>query len=203
MRPDELEGRLARLDTAEWEPESPPPLDAEAVVARSGRRPAPSWWSGLLRPTVVLRPAVALACAVVLLAGGVLGGVLLSGGEAGRAPGAAPRELASVPLRPLALAPAGAGARAVIVEAGGTRELDLDARGLAPSQPGQFYEVWALRSAERLVSLGTFRVGADGRAHARMAMPVDARAFPVVDISVERADGDPTHSGRSVLRSEA
>jgi hypothetical protein len=47
-----------------------------------------------------------------------------------------------------------------------------------------------------MVSLGPLR--ADGR----YAIPdgVDVRAFPVVDVSIEPLDGEPTHSGRSVMR---
>ncbi|HEX5366505.1 MAG TPA: anti-sigma factor [Acidimicrobiales bacterium] len=47
-----------------------------------------------------------------------------------------------------------------------------------------------------MVSLGPSRP--DGR----YAVPsgVDAGRFPVVDVSLEPPDGDPTHSGTSVLR---
>jgi hypothetical protein len=51
------------------------------------------------------------------------------------------------------------------------------------------------------VSLGTFSVGPDGRARIRVPLSVDLQRFPVLDVSLERADGDPRHSGASVLRS--
>ena len=67
---------------------------------------------------------------------------------------------------------------------------------LAVQQSG-YYEVWLLdASAEQLISLGPLRE--DGR----YAIPqgVSIEDFPVVDISVEATDGNPAHSGRSVLR---
>jgi hypothetical protein len=47
-----------------------------------------------------------------------------------------------------------------------------------------------------MVSLGPVR--SDGRYEIPAA--VDVSAFPIVDVSIEPADGVPTHSGRSVLR---
>jgi anti-sigma-K factor RskA len=82
------------------------------------------------------------------------------------------------------------------------RTVGLDVAGLPASRRGDYYEVWALRTPARLVSLGTFRVGADGRARMSMRLTVDLRRFPILDVSRERADGDPAHSTVSVLRSE-
>jgi len=50
----------------------------------------------------------------------------------------------------------------------------------------------------RLVSLGPVR--ADGTYD--LPPGLDPAQFPVVDVSVEPLDGDPTHSGDSVLRGE-
>ena len=79
---------------------------------------------------------------------------------------------------------------------GDTVLLDVD---LPPLHDGAFYEVWLLdQDAETLVSLGALRSGGT------LALPPDAdlRATPLLDVSVEEADGDPSHSGRSVLRGE-
>lgn len=51
------------------------------------------------------------------------------------------------------------------------------------------------------VALGSFRVGADGGARVDLPVTVSPRRFPVLDISREPDDGDPGHSGASVLRS--
>jgi anti-sigma-K factor RskA len=66
-----------------------------------------------------------------------------------------------------------------------------------PSDIDGFYEVWLIdENVEGMISLGVLT--SDGR----LDVPdgVDPAAFPVVDISVEPLDGDPTHSGQSVLR---
>jgi anti-sigma-K factor RskA len=74
-------------------------------------------------------------------------------------------------------------------------------RGLPRVGTGGFYEVWMMRDATHLVALGSFRVGADGRARVDLPVTASPRRFPVLDISREAADGDPAHSGHSVLRS--
>ena len=51
---------------------------------------------------------------------------------------------------------------------------------------------------QRLVSLGPVR--ADGTYD--LPAGLDPAAFPIVDVSGERIDGDPTHSGDSVLRGQ-
>ena len=53
---------------------------------------------------------------------------------------------------------------------------------------------------DRLVSLGSFRVPASGTAEVDVPLPVPVRDFAYVDVSAEPDDGDPAHSGASVLR---
>jgi anti-sigma-K factor RskA len=78
----------------------------------------------------------------------------------------------------------------------------LDVSGLRPTGSRGFYEVWMLRSPRDLVSLGTFKVDANGRADVELPVTVDAKRFPIVDVSVEPVDGNPAHSSISVLRSK-
>jgi len=60
-----------------------------------------------------------------------------------------------------------------------------------------YYEVWlASPELDRLVSLGPYVPGQVNRVPAA----VDLAAYPVLDVSIEPVDGDPTHSARSVLR---
>jgi len=67
---------------------------------------------------------------------------------------------------------------------------------------GSFYELWLLDlegdELEDLVSLGQVEVAADGS----FVIPegIDLGEFDVVDVSVEPDDGNPDHSGVSVLR---
>jgi hypothetical protein len=84
---------------------------------------------------------------------------------------------------------------AAVVDRDGAEELTLDAS--VPDAADGFYEVWLIDEAvDGMVSLGPLR--ADGRYP--IPAGVDVRAFPVVDVSIEPPDGEPTHSGRSVLR---
>jgi hypothetical protein len=65
---------------------------------------------------------------------------------------------------------------------------------------GTLREVWLLNSdASGLVSLGLLD-GSSGR----FVLPagIDIDEYPLVDISVEAADGDPAHSGTSVVRGQ-
>jgi hypothetical protein len=79
------------------------------------------------------------------------------------------------------------------------RVLDIDVEGLdAPA--GSFYELWLLDldgdELQDLTSLG--RIEADGS----FTVPdgVDLDEFDVVDVSIELDDGNPDHSGDSILR---
>ena len=76
----------------------------------------------------------------------------------------------------------------------------VDVSGLPPSARGQFYELWLLNSADDLVALGSFRVPASGDARVTVPVPGDPAGYRFVDLSVEPDDGDPAHSGDSVLR---
>ena len=94
--------------------------------------------------------------------------------------------------------PSAAGeARVVSSEAGGLR---LQVSGLDPSGPDGFYELWLLDGPERLLSLGAFQVPASGTADVTVPLPVDVTDFRFIDVSAEAEDGDPGHSGVSVLR---
>jgi hypothetical protein len=74
----------------------------------------------------------------------------------------------------------------------------LTVDGLAPNGD-DFYEVWLLGD-RGLVSLGSFRVGADGSAAVDLQLPVDPARYGSFDVSLEPDDGDPEHSSDSVLR---
>jgi anti-sigma-K factor RskA len=127
------------------------------------------------------------AAAVVALA--VAGGLV----AAGR--GDDPEVLASAVLEPLTDVTEPAG-EARLVDSGDGQRLDITFDGELPSAAG-FYEVWLIdRQVDGMVSLGPVR--ADGSYD--VPAGVDVERFPVVDVSVEPTDGDPAHSGASVLR---
>jgi anti-sigma-K factor RskA len=85
--------------------------------------------------------------------------------------------------------------RAELLDEDGTYRLRVDTADLDAGDG--FLEVWVIdEGVTRLVSLGPLRP--DGTYD--LPGSIDPREFPVVDVSVEPVDGDPTHSGDSVLR---
>ncbi len=85
--------------------------------------------------------------------------------------------------------------RAELLDDDGTYRLRVDTADLDAGDG--FLEVWVIdEGVTKLVSLGPLRP--DGTYD--LPDSVDPRDFPVVDVSVEPVDGDPTHSGDSRLR---
>jgi hypothetical protein len=77
----------------------------------------------------------------------------------------------------------------------GRLELRVDTTDLDPGDG--FLELWMIdTTVTRLVSLGPLRP--DGVYD--LPPGLDPAAFPVVDVSIEPLDGNPAHSGDSVLR---
>jgi hypothetical protein len=175
-QPDhDLIARLEALPPEAWDggPE-PPPLALNL-------EPSP-------RRGVTLRPLAAIACAVVLLALGTGLGALLWAGSGERG-------------AQLTLAPIGARDPA----AHGTVKLaddhvTLHVSDLKPTGRGEFYELWLLGEDKQLVALGSFRVNADGTATMQLPLPVNPGRYRYFDISLQPDNGDPQHSGLSVLR---
>jgi anti-sigma-K factor RskA len=81
-------------------------------------------------------------------------------------------------------------------EDGGTRVLRVDLD--APRLDEAYYEVWLMETdGQRMVPVGVLHTG-----DTELPLPagLDLAAYPVVDVSVEPQDGQPTHSGISVAR---
>jgi anti-sigma-K factor RskA len=191
--PAELRGvaaQLRALGPEEWEPAPPPPLRATVAGQRAPVERRRARRRGRFAPQLVLRSALAAAAVLVLVVLGTALGALVAG-DGG--PGAG-REVA---LAAVGDGPPGAHAAARLR----ATTMQLTVSGLPRVGAGGFYEVWMMRDATHLVALGSFRVGADGRARVRLPVTASPRRFPVLDISREAADGDPAHSGHSVLRS--
>jgi anti-sigma-K factor RskA len=190
-----------------------PALRRLGDVARSLREddydlpaPPPGVWSAISdragasadRPTAVepLRPPPSRQSRwLVLAAAAAVVAVLLGLGAFVAARDSGPEVLASTVLEPLTGAEGPGEAR--LVESDGGRQLDVSFDGALPAADGGYYEVWLIdRQVDRMVSLGPVR--ADGTYD--VPAGVDVEEFPVVDVSAEPADGNPTHSGASVLR---
>jgi anti-sigma-K factor RskA len=86
--------------------------------------------------------------------------------------------------------------KAALVDVGGRQEIDLDVPDLPPTTD-TFYEVWLIApDGKRLQSLGT----TDGRGRYEVPTGIDPRRYPIVDVSREPPDGNPAHSGDSLVR---
>ena len=78
--------------------------------------------------------------------------------------------------------------------------LKLAVDGVAPSRAGEFYELWLLGDDGELLSLGSFRIPRSGAAEISVPVPGNPSRYRFLDVSLERDDGNPAHSKRSVLR---
>ncbi len=144
-----------------------------------------------LRRTPWRRP-LAAAVAVLAAAAAVAGVLAVVRGPAPTTP-----TQVAAPLQ--ALPGTSASGEFVLATGPGERSLAVDTSGLPPVDG--FYEVWLLDLAQdRLVALGVL----DERGRGRLTVPDGVRIedYREVDVSVEPDDGDPTHSGASVLRGE-
>lgn len=84
----------------------------------------------------------------------------------------------------------------LLVDDEGEYRLDIDLSAVPDSGDGVL-ELWIIdENVESMFSLGAI----DGDGRFELPPGVDPADFPIVDISVEPLDGDPTHSGQSVLR---
>jgi anti-sigma-K factor RskA len=176
---------LPAIDTLAW---SPPPAPALDVARATGRPPEAVAVRRSWRPRWRLALGSAVALAVV-----VAGVIVLSG--AGRPSDPPPPVATALTLRPVGGA---GGAGEIVVRASGDAE--LQASGLRPNGTHEHYEAWLADRGGRMVPMGSFRVGADGKADVHMTVDADLAAFAFVDVSVEPDGGPPTHSGTSVLR---
>jgi hypothetical protein len=103
--------------------------------------------------------------------------------------------VAEVALDPLADNDA-SGRASVIEREDGTRVLEVQLQ--ASELDDRYYEVWLIDEAvQDMVPVGVAR---SGTVSFELPVGLDLGRFPIVDVSVEPLDGDPTHSGVSVAR---
>lgn len=162
------------------------PAEARTVVPIGTRRRA--WW-----------PIAAAAAAGGILAGVGIGVALGGLGGGAGAPTPAPSVvLASADLAAFPGWDDATGHATVEEDADGVRSIVVDLEAAVPA--GDVREVWLIRSdASGLVSLGLL----DGDS-GRFVVPegIDLGEFTLVDVSAEPVDGDPAHSGDSIVRGE-
>ena len=167
-----------------------PPAELWAAIATAMDRP--------VNEVVTLRRSHRrewLGVAAVVAAALVIGAGLL-GSAGGR-----DRVVASASLTNEGLSPLGAesSGNAEIIRRGSSYRLRLDLQRV-PNEAASYAEVWLIdRQVKGMISLGPFHGNGD------YAIPsgVDPANYPIVDVSIEPADGVPTHSGVSIVRGVA
>lgn len=155
-----------------------------AVVPLDSRRRRRSPWA-----------IAGIAAAVGALFGGAVVWSAVDSGGTG--PRSQERFVAQAVLAPLPGASVSTPGHATVMDSADGEVIRVDARSL-PAGDG-FYEVWLLDAdATRLVALGALPAGSVGT----FTVPpgLSLADYPVVDISLEAYDGDPSHSTHSLMR---
>jgi hypothetical protein len=151
------------------------------VVHLDPRRRRPGRSTGRRLPLVAAAAVLAVVAAIGVVAGRDDGG---------------PDVEAEVALAPLESGATGLARLERLPD--GRRQLAITEQvGAVPAD--SYLEVWLIdpdSGLERMVSLGS----TDGGATFAIPNGVDPGTYRVVDVSIEPADGNPAHSGRSVLR---
>jgi hypothetical protein len=184
-------GTAPRPDVVAGAPATPSAAPAPPAPSPDSA-PAPDPTPATVTPLRPRRSRLLLAAAAALVVGvGIGAGAVALGSRDDD--GAAVAATALDPLEG-----SGASGQARVVERDdGTLVLEVDLTAAALRDG--FYEVWLIdESVEDMVSVGVVQGGR------RVTLPlpsgIDLGQYPVVDVSVEPLDGDPTHSGDSVAR---
>jgi hypothetical protein len=179
------------VEAADRSPPPPPPHLWEAIQRKLDGRGEEASASASAPASLATarsrrgRLTAALAAAAMLAIG------VLAGTQVWQSP--VPDVVADTELEPLTDVAAGT---ARLVRADGALHLEVDADLPAPDG---FYALWMIdEEVAGMVSLGPLE---PGRAY-RLPDGFDPGAYPIVDVSIQPFDGDPTHSGNSVLRGQ-
>ena len=181
-----LSGDVSPAPFADAEPEltaAPSTPDAPDAATSATRRPRRH--KSARRRWV---PLVGVAAAVAIL-GGIAGAIALQ-------QPAEPEVLADASLDALPDWAGSSGAAVVEAEPEGARTVVVNVE--AASAPEGYQEVWLIKAdLSGLVSIGVLD-GTEGR----FVIPegLDLADYPGVDVSDEPLDGDPAHSGNSIVR---
>jgi hypothetical protein len=171
----------SELSPADGEDGVPAPQPAQMT----GRRP---WWRAA---------AVPVAAALVALAAGVGLGFGLARNDAG-----GPSSTIVAQLQPVGgIDPAGTGTMSA-AEQGGVRTMVIHLTGITDTGGSDYLEAWLMsRDGTQIVALGALTHG-DSDYNGSFTVPANLplSQLDVVDISAEHYDGNPAHSGLSILR---
>jgi hypothetical protein len=198
----EVRTRLAELPAEAWTGGERPRLSVVKEGERATRRPPPERRRSRLPLLLALLVIAAIALVIVLASSGSS-----SNNTASKPQPAAPKPAAQKPTAPkkhkanapkpapqaklVALGSSGATGTAALT--GGGQRLVIKVGGL----PSATYQVWLYNSvidATSLTKVSGTTLSLD------LKLPANASHYRYVDISREPADGNPNHSGESVLR---
>jgi Anti-sigma-K factor rskA len=135
---------------------------------------------------------------VLLVAAAVLAGAVIGAGTVAVVQNMDDgEEVTAVALDPLAGNEASGRAEVVLLK-DGTRVLNVDLK--APESDDSYYEIWLIdRDVVGMFPLGVVQPGTQT---VELPTGLDLGEYPIVDVSVEPLDGDPTHSGVSIARGQ-
>lgn len=186
-------------DESTWAEPEPGGADALLAAIRSmppaeaAPAPEPEPLPGAvvpLAPRRRRRPWVLAAAAMVVAVVGAVGVVVaLSREEADEG-----REVA---IGGTELAP-DASATAVVEQTPSGVAIELDVRGLPPSEPGTYYQGWVRAEDGRTVTIGTFHVRG-GDDVVELWSGVDVDEYPTLTVTLQEEGAGPASSGRVVL----
>jgi hypothetical protein len=153
------------------------------------------------RPKARRRVLVAVVAAVVALAAGV--GIGLGVGAVGGSPGAAPPPSTVVAqLQPIGPLDPAASGTLTATEQAGVRTMAVRLTGVPDTAGADYLEVWLMNGAgTEIVALGALTRDASGYTGSfTVPSNLPMTQLDLVDVSAERYDGNPDHSGVSILR---
>jgi hypothetical protein len=189
-------------------PDEPAP-EADDTPAHLHSVPTPDWLdeSQPVHPRERHRPRSRRRIVLVVLAGvvavAVIVGIQRSGGDDSKTPTPTPAPSASQPQQATTPKKVEQTKLAAVGNATATGtasltdgRLRLNVMGL-PDPRGGTYTVWLYNSVIDSRPIGTGK-GTAIKLNAKL--PADAKSFRYVDVSLEPADGNPNHSGDSVVR---
>jgi hypothetical protein len=205
---DQVRARLAELPAEAWTGTSDGRPQLKVVKGEPARRAEPPAKSRRSRLPLLLALLVVAAVALIV--------VLASSGSSDKpkstarssapaaAPSSKPAKPAAKPAKPAAAKPtikktrlaaigAASGASGTAALTQGGKRLTVDASGL----PNGAYQVWLYNSvidAASLTKVKGTKLALD------LKLPSNATRYRYVDVSLEPPDGNPNHSGESVLR---
>lgn len=107
-----------------------------------------------------------------------------------------------VALTATALAP-GASGEVRGERVGENLRIELETQGLPELREDEYYEMWYTTEDGGLISCGAFRPEPEGsQTTVSFTTPINARAYPGIEVTREADDGDPGSSGEKVLEGQ-